>query len=237
MLFDAGSLSRSDIGTKIVTPFLRYSHIRNIDAVVISHGDIDHINGLPEILDRCPAKAIYAGNVFFDEENYRPPVKFLREELQKKEIAIIPADDKIITDSPPSIKLLWPAPQINDGNNISDNDKSLVMMIEYAGRQILLCSDIEKFAQEKILQLYPGLKADVLIAPHHGSTKTLNQNFITGLAPDVVICSCTRTAYEKEQVIKENDNFRLYYTGRDGAVTVRINPDGTVKVNKSTKEK
>jgi competence protein ComEC len=232
-----------------VTPFLRYNAIRTIDQVVISHGDIDHINGLPEILDYCPVKVIYAGDVFFDEEDYRPPVKFLREELQKKDIAIIPADDKI---SPPSIKLLWPDPQINDDNNISDNDKSLVMMIEYAGRQILLCSDIEKFAQEKILQLYPGLKADVLIAPHHGSIKTLNQNFITGLAPDFVICSCTRTAYEKGQVIKENDNFRLYYTGRDsavtvrinlyytgrdGAVTVRINPDGTVKVNKSTKEK
>jgi competence protein ComEC len=56
MLFDAGSLSRSDIGSRVVTPFLRYSDIRKIDAVIISHGDIDHINGLPEIMDYCPAK-------------------------------------------------------------------------------------------------------------------------------------------------------------------------------------
>jgi competence protein ComEC len=156
--------------------------------------------------------------------------------LQEKVIEITPAD-KMQTGGPASIKLLWPDPQINDDNDVGDNDKSLVMMIEYAGRQILLCSDIEKFAQEELLRLYPGLKADVLIAPHHGSIKTLNPDFINRLAPDVVICSCARTAYEKGQVIKESGNPRVYYTGRGGAVTVRINPDGTVKINNFTKEK
>ena len=51
-------------------------------------------------------------------------------------------------------------------------------MIEYAGRKILICSDIEKFAQNEILRLYPDLKADVLILPHHGSLKTTDLSFI-----------------------------------------------------------
>jgi competence protein ComEC len=231
ILFDAGSLSRSDIGRRVVVPFLRYNGTGKINAAVISHGDIDHINGLPEILADCHAEAVYAGDVFFDEERTRPTVQFFHEEMRQKEIEIIPANDKMQTGGPATIKLLWPDTGFYESNNIGDNDKSLVMMIEFAGRKILLCSDIEKFAQGEVLRLYPELKADVLIAPHHGSVKTLEPDFVRKLAPDVIICSCGRTAYEKGQVIKEGENSGLYYTGKDGAVTIRVNKLGTLETN------
>ena len=68
ILFDAGSQNRSDVGTRVVTPFLRYNGIRNIDAVVISHPDIDHINGLPEVTGNIRTKAVYASKAFSREE-------------------------------------------------------------------------------------------------------------------------------------------------------------------------
>jgi competence protein ComEC len=231
MLFDAGSLSRNDIGSRVVLPFLRYNAIGKIDAVIISHGDIDHINGLPEIADGV----IYAGDVFFDEEHTRPTVQFLHEEMRQKGIEIKPADDKMQTKGPAVIKLLWPVPGSYEINQVSDNDKSLVMMIEFAGGRIFLCSDIEKFAQKEVLRLYPDLKPDVLIAPHHGSIKTLEPDFINKLGPDVVICSCGRTAYEKGQAIKEAGNSRLFYTGRDGAVTIRVSKQGLIDTTTFTK--
>ena len=52
ILFDAGSLYGSDIGTRIVLPFLDYEGIGRLHAVVVSHRDIDHINGLPEVANR-----------------------------------------------------------------------------------------------------------------------------------------------------------------------------------------
>ncbi|MFH1884364.1 MAG: ComEC/Rec2 family competence protein, partial [Planctomycetota bacterium] len=47
LLFDAGSLHKSDIGGRIIAPFLDYAGINKIDAIIISHNDIDHINGIP----------------------------------------------------------------------------------------------------------------------------------------------------------------------------------------------
>ncbi|MHC4542692.1 MAG: ComEC/Rec2 family competence protein, partial [Planctomycetota bacterium] len=67
ILFDAGSLYRSDIGTRIVAPFLDYAGITRIDAVIISHNDTDHINGIPEIIAHCKVGGVYANHAFFDK--------------------------------------------------------------------------------------------------------------------------------------------------------------------------
>jgi competence protein ComEC len=228
ILFDAGSLSRDDIGTRVVLPFLRYKGIGKIDSVVISHPDIDHINGIPEVNDNCPVESFYA-NKAFKQEN-KPTVKFLESLIKVKDINAIPA-----TYGPATIKVLWPDREIYENNQIGPNDKSLVIMIEYAGRRVLICSDIEKFAQKEILRLYSDLRIDVIIAPHHGSTKTSERNFLEKLRPEVVVSSCTRAAYKKGQVIKEIEFLNSYYTGTHGAVTFRIDKNGAIKVSKFTK--
>jgi competence protein ComEC len=71
ILFDAGSLDRSDVGGRIVAPFLDYSGISKIDCIVISHKDIDHICCIPEIVAHCYVNAVYANKAFFmDMEAY-----------------------------------------------------------------------------------------------------------------------------------------------------------------------
>ncbi len=232
ILFDAGSLSRNDIGTRVVSPFLQYSGIGKLDAVVISHGDIDHINGIPEVVDDCRTGFIYASNAFFGDR--RQTSGFLRDELKQKGIAAgeINGFPQIVGSA--TIKVLWPDKDVLENDRISSNDKSVVTMIEYASRCILICSDIEKFAQGEILRLYPDLKADVLIAPHHGSARTLDSSFLGNIEPSVVICSCSKSSYEKGQVIKDPNS---YYTGKDGALTVRVSKQGTIETNTFAKKK
>jgi competence protein ComEC len=229
ILFDAGSLSRNDIGTRVVSPFLQYSGIGKLDAVVISHGDIDHINGIPEVVDDCRTGFIYVSNAFFEDK--RQTSGFLRDELKQKDVAAREINDLPQMVGSATVKVLWPDKDVLENDGISDNDKSIVTMIEYAGRRILICSDIEKFAQKEILRLYPDLKADVLIAPHHGSARTLDSSFLGNIEPSVVISSCSESSYKKEQVIRLQEDPNSYYTGRDGAVTVRVSEDGIIETN------
>ncbi len=231
MLFDAGSLSRNDVGSRVIQPFLQYSGITKLDSVVLSHCDIDHINGLPEVMENTPTKAIYASNAFFKDS--RPTTKFLRNEIPQ----IIEINDIQRQFGLSKITVLWPVANVENNDSINDNDKSIVALFEYAGRRILLCSDIEKFAQNQLLRLYPYLKADVVIAPHHGSVKTLEQDFISQMEPIFVICSCNFTAYVKGLVIKQQDNFKSYYTGRDGAVTIRFTKRGKLEAKTFIKQK
>jgi len=107
-------------------------------------------------------------------------------------------------------------------------------LIEFAGKKILLCSDIEKFAQRELLRMVPNLGADVVVAPHHGSVKTLETNFLENLEADILIYSCGRTQYERINhapgpVTRNPNKAKLFYTARDGAIIVCIDKEGAIK--------
>ena len=91
--------------------------------IFLSHCHIDHINGLPEIMDYRPAKTIYAGKAFFEDK--RLTTKFLRDELKQ----IVEINNIRQKPGSAGIKVLWPTPEVQEDNSISDNDKSLVMLI------------------------------------------------------------------------------------------------------------
>ena len=101
-------------------------------------------------------------------------------------------------------------------------------MIEFAGRKIVLCSDIEKFAQRELLRLFPDLKSDVVVVPHHGSKNTADADFLGSLNADILIYSCGRRQYENQQMTEQNDA-EAFYTPIDGAITVRIDKEGAIK--------
>ena len=96
------------------------------------------------------------------------------------------------------------------------------------GKGILVCSDIEKFGQRQLLALYPDLKTDVVIMPHHGSTRNLIDGFAEKLGAENVIISCSRRRYES--AFKPNPPVRGFYTPQSGAVKVTITPKGKLKI-------
>ncbi|MBW8041815.1 MAG: DNA internalization-related competence protein ComEC/Rec2 [Planctomycetes bacterium] len=237
VLFDAGSLHKSDIGSRIVAPFLHYKGINKIDAIIISHNDVDHINGIPEITEHCKVGAVYANQAFLSTKDQWGTAEFLKRWLSEKDLGIQQAGKNLNVGGKAKIKIIWPDEQIYQDKTLGDNDKSLVSLIEFGGRKILLCSDIEKFAQRKILELFPDIKADVVVAPHHSSAKTLEPDFLERLEADILICSCGQRQYERLQTIKRKDKAKSFYTARDGAVTVCVNKDGVIRASAFAKRR
>jgi beta-lactamase superfamily II metal-dependent hydrolase len=236
VLFDAGSLHRSDIGTRIVAPFLDCSGISKIDAIVISHNDTDHINGMPEIVDHCKVGSVYANDAFFSKTDQWGTVEFLRDCLAGKGLEIGRLEKDLSLNSSARIEMLWPNEQASDSNTLTDNNTSLVSLIEFAGVRILLCSDIEQFAQTELLRLHPDLRADVVVLPHHGLMTTLDAGFLESLNADILICSCDRSQYERTTrsagpSLAASNGARRFYTAKDGAVTVTVGTDGTIETS------
>jgi len=230
VLFDAGSLHKSDTGRRIVAPFLDYAGVNKIEAIIISHNDIDHINGIPEVIEHCKLGSIYANDDFFNKADQWGTAKFLNDCLSEKGLKIKRLDKDLILSNSANIKMLWPNEEISNNEDLGDNDKSLVSLIEFVGTEILLCSDIEKIAQRGLLRLHPNLKADIVVVPHHGSVNTLEANFLEKLDADILIYSCDRTQYERQQqMIKGKGNAKSFYTPKDGAITVCISKDGMIK--------
>ncbi|MDD5327302.1 MAG: ComEC/Rec2 family competence protein [Phycisphaerae bacterium] len=237
ILFDAGSMYGSDIGRRIVAPFLAYSGINRIDSIIISHNDVDHINGIPEIAECCEVGGVYANDAFFSQMEQWGTAKFLKESLSKKGLEVQRLGKELNLNSNAKVKIIWPNEQTSVIDEFSDNNKSVVSLIEFADKKILLCSDIEKLAQAELLRLNPNLKVDVIVVPHHGSIKTTEQYFIENLGADILICSCGWRDYQRQQATTTGNKPKSFYTAKDGALTIYTGKDGTVKTAVFVKQK
>jgi competence protein ComEC len=127
------------------------------------------------------------------------------------------------------IKIFWPDAEVFQDPDIDDNGKSAVSLIEFAGRKVLLCSDIERFAQAELFRIYPILKADVVVVPHHGSRRTSDQHFLENL-DGILICSCRPRRYERPQGIELVGEANTLYTSRDGAVIIYVDKDSGIRL-------
>ena len=240
VLFDAGSLYGNDIGTRIVSPYLDYIGIRKIDALIVSHNDTDHINGIPEVVENCDVQSVYANNAFFDRKDVWGTAEFLNDCMIEKGLEIKSIEVELNLSPGVSMKMLWPNEQLYNNEDLGDNDRSLVSLIEFAGVKILLCSDIEEFAQRELLRLSPDLEADVVVVPHHGSATTLDVEFLKHLDADVLIFSCGRRQYEMMGRDMESMRYvpaenKSLCTSEDGAITVFVDKNGVTKTNVFTK--
>jgi competence protein ComEC len=231
ILLDAGSLDRTDIGRRVIAPYLNYCAINKIDAVIISHKDIDHINAISEVVRSSKVGAIYAHNMFVSAH---PPteVSLLAQSLEENGHRISPLDTRTLTSKAVSLEVIWPTDSALADPSLSENDKSLVLLVTFAGKTILLTSDIERSAQNKILRLLPNLKANILILPHHGSAKTTDPAFVEELNPQLAICSSGPAAYQNHRIIAPLPHIAFLCTATDGAVNVTIAKDGRISMQR-----
>lgn len=227
LLFDAGSMYHRDIGSRIVLPFLRYAGIARLEAVVLSHGDIDHVNGVPEILDGGKVDRIYAGPSLLARQAADPTTDLLIASLRERARTMEPLPGPFEVGGA-VIRVLWPPDDVAVTQQLSDNNQSLVCLIEFAGVKILLCSDIEQYAQQQLLVRYPELAADIVVVPHHGSAATLDETFLERLGPSVQISSCDRKQYTRTGHPAEEEDIGNFSTARNGAITVCVESDGMV---------
>src|SRR5207244_456621 len=52
LLYDVGSIGGPDVTRRHVAPFLWSRGIRRIDELILSHADLDHFNGVPQLAER-----------------------------------------------------------------------------------------------------------------------------------------------------------------------------------------
>ena len=58
-LFDAGQFAAAEYPVRTISEYLWYRRVRQLDAIFISHPDLDHYNAIPGLLERFPTEAVY----------------------------------------------------------------------------------------------------------------------------------------------------------------------------------
>lgn len=159
---------------------------KNIEVVILTHPDADHITGLTDVIQR------YSVNQLFTQPN---PGKTKIYELFRKELAdkklsarFVEANDKIKIDEI-NLEILSPASNKSDPDAKSGslNVYSVISKLTFGNFSALFTGDAGKEVEDVIAPM--AGKIDVLKVPHHGSQTGMDDFFLSSIRPQVALIS------------------------------------------------
>jgi competence protein ComEC len=170
LVFDTGLRFPSgfDAGKGVLLPFLRQRGIEQVDILLLSHGDNDHIGGARSLSDGIPIKRILTSAPH--------KVTWARPEPCRSGQSWQWDGVEFSVLHPPDL-----------GRDGRGNDESCVLMVSVGEQRVLLPGDIEAAAERILVAGDAELHAQVLIAPHHGSKTSSTSAFIEAVQPDWVL--------------------------------------------------
>lgn len=229
ILYDAGSLGSPEGAARAIASYLWHRGVRRIDAIVLSHADVDHYNAVPTLMEYLPVGVIYISPMMFDpvatDGQLRAP-NYLREHVQRRGIPLreVWMGDRLrLADDRTQIEVLFPP---REGVIGRDNANSLLLSITAHGRRILLPGDLEAPGIDAVMA-DPPTDCDILLAPHHGSARSDPPGFAAWCRPEWVVLSCGETS----RTIAADRTYQeagadVFHTAEAGAVRFSITAAG-----------
>ncbi|MCR5420942.1 MAG: ComEC/Rec2 family competence protein [Lachnospiraceae bacterium] len=262
LIYDCGSTDQKEIAKYTVVPFLKYTGIKNVDTVFISHLDTDHVSGIIEILNSdsfgINIKRIILpdGNLQKQSENYgllceaalnrKVPVYIMRkgDEIKWKKLramCLSPAAEAAYED-------------INEGSLVLDvkyeenREGARVPDTEYEGKRegvradsvdsfkFLFTGDISSAVEQQLidegLTHYEGLQI-----AHHGSKKATCNEFIEAVSPRIAVISAgigNRYGHPAVETLERLENHDIFYAGtlEGGQISMEYDKDRDIKVRR-----
>jgi competence protein ComEC len=220
LLYDAGPAfgPDSDSGERLIAPYLRATGIARLDAMIVTHNDMDHAGGAASVIGNFEVDAFLS--------SLAPGHR-----LQ----ALVAAPRRCLAGESwewdgVRFAILHPAP--GDYAARRANHLSCVLRIAAAGRTMLLTGDIERAAEDALLERdAAALRAEVLLVPHHGSRTSSSPGFLAAVQPATAIAPAgyrNRFGHPSAEVLERYRaaGISVQRTDRDGAVSVRLGAAG-----------
>jgi competence protein ComEC len=156
----------------VVVPLLRATGER-VDTLMLSHRDSDHTGGAAAVLAMQPQAALLSSI----EDGH---------ELQALRPSTRCAAGQQWRWDGVDFKVLHPAASDYDGTG-KPNAMSCVLRVSNGERSALLAGDIELAQESRLVADAPGIRADVLLVPHHGSKTSSSEAFLDMVRPSIAL--------------------------------------------------
>lgn len=212
ILYDVGPTYPSgfNVADAVLNPYLQQQGIKTVEALILSHSDLDHAGSYPYLWKGIDFKAHYRPN---QKEGFIPCRAGMRAQWG-------------------TVKGTFFSPQRVSG--VSNND-SCVLMLESGGANVLLTGDISAKVESDLVQLWhkpqqSQLQASLLLLAHHGSNSSSSEPFLKAVQPDLAVASAgfrNRWKFPSKQVVERLNrlNVPLYTTANSGQL--RFSWNGT----------
>jgi len=215
--------------TRVILPYLRGRGVGRLDSLVVSHSDLDHVGGADAVLE-----TLEVGEVMSSLPRAHP---LLRKAARHQRCL---AGQGWEWDG---VRFEMLAPDLASYANprLKANARSCVLRVSAAGKAILLAGDIEAAQEAALLETRAEqLRADVLLAPHHGSGTSSSAGFLQAVGPSLGIFQVghrNRYRHPQKKVYQRyaEHGIRRLRTDERGAVTLRFGPELQVETYRETR--
>ena len=221
VMIDGGGWRGGNIAGSLLLPALVELGIRSLDAVVVSHEDLDHCGGLVGVVALMPVRELWLAPGWLPGG----------------------CAERLVTSSRAKLRPLWAGDRRTVGRWRLDvlhpaagarrrgNDGSVVVRASVLGRRFLLPGDLEAAGEARLLARYggEGLRSDLLKVGHHGSTTSTSSAWLTAIDPPIAVISAgagNRFGHPAAQVLERLTGRLVLRTDRLGMIRVRIEDDG-----------
>lgn len=222
ILIDGGSTSKQKIGKYILKNGLKYHGCNKLDYVFVTHLDLDHCNGVMELLEdsTIQIEKLFLPAISNPDETY---LKMERLAMNKgcKLFYLRKGDTFYIDD------ILFRCLNPEEKEYLDKNQGSIVLHLRYKEFDALFTGDIDEKIEKEILNDM-DTTVEYLKVAHHGANTSTSELFLNQMKP--VIASVSVGEYNsyghpaKEVMCQLRKNCKKIYLTKDsGAITINTN--------------
>jgi competence protein ComEC len=215
----------SDAGRRVVVPFLRRQGAARVAVVVATHGDADHLGGLPAVVEAFDPELVLEPGEPLGRPLY---LEFLaRVEASGARWHAARAGDRVEVDgvvlevlSPDSLWLRLP---------LDVNDHGVVLRVRYGAVRLLFQADAGLPVEGRLAGTVG--RVEVLKVGHHGSKTATSDEWLDELAPREAVISVGRNnhyGHPAPEVLERlaRHGVALFRTDRSGTITLSTDGHG-----------
>lgn len=231
ILIDAGNKGKGDE----VVAYLKKQKVDDIEIMVSTHPDADHVGGLDEVLAAFRVESVYAPKVSHTTQAYKDFLLAVkREKLTIKPVKagmVLPIKNK-------TVKATFIAP-VKDYKKTDLNNWSAVLHVKYNKNSFLFTGDAEELAEKDMIASKKLSKIDVLKVGHHGASTSTTQAFLNATKPIYSIISVgAKNSYKHPtvQTLNRLKNVKSTVLRTDQKGHIVITSNGTKNTIKTEKK-
>jgi competence protein ComEC len=201
---------------------------RDIDAVIATHPDQDHIGGLPEVLARYSVGTLFEPGIPSDNGDY-VAMEQAGEKADVRKI-LARAGMKIHLDKNTTLEIFYPDRDLPA--KIETNRASIVARLTYGNKSFLFTGDLPQEEEEYLVTKDgPLLRSNVLKFGHHGSRTSTSEIFLTDVAPEYGIVSAgkdNRYGHPRQEVLNLAEKYHVSVFRTDTQGRIVFKTDGNI---------
>ncbi len=205
----------------VLVDYLLAQGISRIDMMILSHPQADHIGAFKFVVEHFPVSMFLEGERHSEIKAYHT----LIESLEKHQVprTTITQGDCIQIGEDTKMWVLHPD-EAALRKNQDVNEKSVVLLFQHEGFDLLLTGDIGKSTEKLLCARYGNWDTDILKVPHHGSRYSTTQQFLLETKPEIAVIQAGKNTYGHPH----QDTLERLRTAN--AFTFRTDHDGTVRM-------